>query len=727
MTPISDTAGSVRQRLYSSEELQPLISPKSIAIIGASSAGKGFGASAQRQLLEAHIGRPLYLIHPRFAKEKAPEAALGVASIADLPRDVDCLLIAVPADAVEGVIREAAGRGCKSAIIFSAGFGETEGGAAAEARLRALAIETGMRLGGPNTAGVLNYRENLPLTFVPDLRMDLPSGNLAIVSQSAGLATHLGHRRNRGLGVSYTITTGNSVDVTAFDYVNFLLDDPATDVVLLVIEGLDNPTGLAEIGRKSRRVGKPILALKTGRTQTGGRAAVSHTGSLAGSYDVFQAAADAAGIMLFKTTEELIETGQLFARWAGKPYVPGGVGILTTMGGPGVMSADAADDENVPLPAPSARTLERLGQLIPSFAAFGNPIDTTASPTDDVLRQCLEAIADDEGYSAGIILAASQTGPSTAKRPASIVEAVRNSKKPIAAVWLSSWLECPGSEILDAEPGLPVFRSSDRCLRAVRHWMNWNERPRTAQVDRTLALSAAEAGALSSALSQARSDEARSGALSEAASREVLAALGLRMPGAEVATSREQAAAAAKRFGFPVVAKIVSADVPHKAAAGGVKLNLGSETAVGDAFEQIMRDVHAHVPKADLKGVLIVEMVRGGTEFMCGLVRDPVFGPVILCGAGGGAVEELKDVGRCVAPVTESAARRALHSVRAFQSLQHKHPAKADQLETQLIVVMQKLGAAALIDASISEIDINPVVQSDDGTLVALDALVVLA
>jgi acetate---CoA ligase (ADP-forming) len=723
-------APAARQHLYSADELLPLVSPKSIAIVGASSSGKGFGASALRELLGASLNRPLYVVHPRFAIEAAPTGTRGVVSIKALPEAVDCVLIAVPAEAVEAVVEAAASRGCKSAIIFSAGFGEIEGGAAAESRLKVVAERTGIRLGGPNTAGILNYHERLPLTFVPDLRMDLPPGNLAIVSQSAGLATHLGHRRHRGLGVSYTITTGNSVDVTALDYVNYLLDDAATDVILLVLEGLENPAGLAEVGRKSVERRKPILILKTGRTQQGGKAAVSHTGSLVGSYDVFRTAAEEAGLMLFKATDELIETGQLFARWARKPFQPGGVGILTTMGGPGVMAADAADDESVALTPPQPATLARLRELIPSFAAMGNPVDTTASPADDVLRQCLEALAADPTFSAVIMLAASQTGPSTAKRPAAIVEAVRNSDRPIAAVWLSSWLECPGSEVLDAEPTLPVFRSVDRCLRAVAHWLHWHAHL-SAQPDMLgdamPQLSAAEASALNRVLSRPGAAVRDRGPLSEAVSREIIAALGISVPSAVMVRTREEAVASARKIGLPVVAKIVSPDVPHKARVGGVRIALSSENTVAEAFDDIMREVRANCPAADLQGVLIAEMLGGGTEYLCGLVRDPVFGPVVLCGAGGADVEELNDIGRCVAPFTARSAANALHSVPIFQRLQRKDPSRARQLEQSMVMVIQKLGLAAVEQPSIAEIDVNPLVLRPDGRLVALDALVVLA
>jgi acetate---CoA ligase (ADP-forming) len=723
-----------RTRLYGGEDMQPLLSPKSIALVGVSTSGTGFGASALRELVRAGIDRPLYVVHPQYASKAPPTGVRGVPSFAELPEAVDCVLVAVPAPAVYDVVRAAAERGCRAALVFSAGFGEIEGGAAAEQRLRELAASTGIRIAGPNTAGILNYRERIPLTFVPEQRMDLQGGNLSIVSQSAGLATHLGHRRNRGLGISYAIATGNSVDVTALDYVNCLLDDSATDAIMLVLEGLDNPDGLAAVGRKSCERGKPVLLLKTGRTRQGNRAAVSHTGSLAGSHEVFLSAAENAGILVYRTTEELLEVGQLFARWARKPYHRGGVAILTSMGGAGVMAADAADDHGVDLPPPSLATVQRLRRLIPSFAATGNPIDTTASPTDEVLRQCLEILAEDETFCAVVMLAASQTGPSTAQRPAAIAAAARASNTPICAVWLSSWLDAPSSEVLDDEPQLPVFRSSDRSLLAISDWIAWHERliaergvSDGGDMSRQPELSERQISALDDVLRHLRGEGRVHGALSESISREVIAAVGIRVPRAAVAHTVDEAVAAARVFGLPVVAKIISPDVPHKAAAGGVKIGIESEEGVVRAFLQIMANVAASCPSADLQGVLIAEMVQGGPEFMCGLVRDPIFGPVVLCGAGGAAVEELNDVGRCVGPVSAASAARALDSVRALRRLRARDPERAAMVEKQLVALMQTLGALGLRAPDIGEIDINPVVIRSSGDLVALDALVVLA
>lgn len=721
-TAVSGRQITRERPLYDAEELRALVRPASIAIIGVSARGSGFGSNSLRELVDAGYAGPLYVVSKSLNADELPDQVQLVGSIGDLPDPVDCVLVAVPAPAVEGIVEDAAARGCKSVLVFTSGFGETVEGKEAENRLRAISERTGIRIGGPNTAGILNYRDKIPLCFFSDLGMDLPSGNLAIVSQSGGLATHLGHRRHRGMGVSYTITTGNSVDVTALDYVNFLIDDDSTRVIVLMVEGITNGEGLAVVGRRARAAGKPLLVLKSGRTSQGERAAISHTGSLAGSYDVFLEAADDAGLLVFQSTELLLETAQLFADWIDKPYREGGVAILTTMGGPGVMAADAAEDCGIDLPIPAPDTAKRLSGLMPAFAAAGNPVDTSAFQSDDLLRQSLETLASDDQYSAVVMLTSTITGAATAKRPYSITAAAENASTPICAVWLSSWQEGPGSEILDQHRSVPVFRTVENCMQAIAHWQAWHRYSggELENLEDQPAVPSERLMRLMETLSDA------TGVLDEAMSRTLLDAIDIPSARAGVARTADEAVRLAVDIGFPIVAKVVSADIPHKAKVGGVKLGLEGEASVRAAFDTIMNDVRRNAPSADLGGILIAEMVPANREFMAGVVRDPVFGPVVLCGAGGSSVEEMADISRCIAPITSARASRAIRATRLFQNVLSKQPEQAARIEQELVHVMKGLGSLALNEERLCEIDINPLVLREDGHLVALDALAVM-
>jgi acyl-CoA synthetase (NDP forming) len=715
------------RNLYTRDELMPLVRPQSIAIVGLSRTGQGFGSQTLSGLKLHKYPHPLYTVAPRFSIEAAPDGAIGVASISDLPQAVDLVIVAVPAKAVVDVVAEAAARGCRAALVFSSGFGETADGAEDEVRLREVIKATGIKVGGPNTAGLLNYIDSIPLTFVGDLNMHLPSGNLGIVSQSGGIATHLGHRRNAGLGVSYMLSAGNSVDVNVLDYANFLLDDATTDVIVAAIEGIQNPTGLRQLGAHARRVGKPVLMLKCGRTARGGQAAISHTGSLAGSYDVFLAAADEAGIIIIDTLEQLIETGTMFAKWAKRSYRPGGVAVLSTMGGPAVMSADAADDYDVDLPEPSPMTREALQALMPSFAAISNPVDTTAAAVDpEMLRKSLEILADDPAFSAVMMLNATTTGASTATRPGAIAAAAANVETPICSVWLSTWGESPDSLVLDRDPNVPQFRSINRAMRGVKLWLDWHERAACADMEGEAIDAAGLPASVEGQIATIMDRQSVSGLLDEFDSRDVVDALRIRSARASLATSAQSAVAAAKEIGFPVVAKIVSPDIAHKAAVGGVKVGVPGAEALSTVFDTMMREVAANCPTANLRGVLIAEMVRGGKEFMCGVVRDATFGPVVLCGAGGGAVEELGDVARCVTPVSLAQARRAVTQLRLFRRMQKQDADQAARIQDALADVMVKLSQLAITVPQVSEVDINPLVMTAAGEFVALDALVVV-
>ncbi|GAA4546352.1 acetate--CoA ligase family protein [Pseudonocardia xishanensis] len=723
MTAVAPPTDASRPRLYAPADLEPLLRPASVAVVGASQTAENFGTLALRTLTAA--GVRAHAVHPRAAGTL--HGVPVVPRLVDVPGGVDCVLVAVPAAAVEGVVEDAVAAGCRGMIIFSAGFGESGvDGLAAQQRILATARLGGLRIGGPNTAGVLNYRDRVPLTFVSDLALDLPVGRIGIVSQSGGIATHLGHVRHRGIGMSYTITTGNSVDVTALDYTRFLLDDDGTDVVALALEGVADAAAFAELGAASLAAGKPVVVLKTGRTAAGGRAAVSHTGSLAGDHRVFLAAAEQAGLQVVTTIEDLIETVTMYAKWAGRVRRPGGVGVVTTMGGHGVLTADAAAENGVELPAPRPATLERLGALLPAFAAVGNPIDTTAAPPDPVLTDVVTAVGEDPGYAATVVLTATMTGPSTAGRPAAVAAAADRLDTPLAAVWLSSWAEGPGTEVLDAAPTLPLFRSATRCMRAVAAWQRWNRR-----LDERGAAPAEAAGELSAAAAArlqelVAAEPAGRTTLDEVRSQAFLQAAGLAVPRARVVCSAEEAVAAAAEIGHPVVAKIVSDDVPHKAAVGGVAVGLADGAAVAAAYRRIVASVSAARPEARLAGVLVAEAVPAGTELMVGLVRDPVFGPVVVAGAGGGAVELIDDVTHVVGRPGPARLRAAVERLRTVRRAADRDPIAAERLVTVLVEVVDRIGALAAAVPELCELDVNPLVVGPDGRAVALDGLAVL-
>jgi acetate---CoA ligase (ADP-forming) len=720
-----NTGIGARRALYSASQLRPLIRPHTIAVVGVSESKDGFGNRALKNLLAADLSERLVAVNPRATAGLRLFGVRTVARLDQIDGAVDCVLVAVPAAACEDVVEQAARSGCRSAIVFSSGFAETSPqGRMTQERMAQTAREHGMLLSGPNTAGVMNYRDGLALTFMSDLAMQLPTGKIAIVSQSAGIATHLGHVRHRGLGVSYALTAGNSSDVTALDYVNFALADEQTQVVALAVEAISSGADFAAIGAHSIMARKPVVMLKAGRTGVGSQAAVSHTGSLTSDYETILAAAAQAGVIVVDSPEQLIDTVAMFAKWSSYTYQGGGTAVVTTMGGAGVIAADAAGDAGVQLPLPAAATVERLNRIVPEFAATANPVDTAASPTDADLAEVIVTLSGDPSFAAVTVLTATTAGPSTAERPQMIANTADRLDKPLCSVWLSSWQEMPGTEILDGHPTIAVFRSSRRCFTAMRAWMDWHRRLDEPHSAAPTSLT----GLPDPAVIRRRlaGYVGVSGTLDEASSRDFLQAAHIHVPAAAVVSSAAQAAAAARDIGFSVVAKVVSADLPHKAAARGVVLAIDSAEQAADAYERIVAGVATAAPDARIDGVLIAKSYVTDTELMAGFVRDPVFGPVFLCGAGGSAAEQRRDVARLVFPFSQEHLTKAVTSLRVHRAIQQKTPRAAQRCATALTAVVWQLSQLAQAMPEVSEIDINPLVVPGDGEPVALDALVVL-
>jgi acetate---CoA ligase (ADP-forming) len=720
-------SGPAERPLYTYAQLSALIRPQSLAIVGASATKDGFGTRALESLAACGWGDALTAVSPSLEPGQRLRGVKAVRTLGEIPGGVDCVLVAIPAAGCLDILQQAAESGCRSAIVFSSGFAEYSAqGRAAQDRMAEIARDHDMRVCGPNTAGLLNYRDGLPLTFMSDLAMELPPGRLAIVAQSAGLATHLGHLRQRGQGVSYTLAAGNSADVTVFDLVSFALEDDGTDVVAALVEGISEGSVLEQLGAKSLALGKPIVMLKCGRTEAGRRAAVSHTGSLVGDYDLFRAATRQAGIVVVQSLEEVAETAAMFVKWVERPYNGGGPAVITTQGGAGVLAADAAADAGIDLPLPSDATRGRLGELMPTFAATGNPIDTTAA--NPVLADVIRVTGDDPAFAVVIVIVATTAGPLTADRPAIVAMAAREMATPVCALWVSSWREMPGVEVLDSDPLTPVFRSPDRCLAAVAAWMWWHGRQQAAAQPATAAVADLQPASWATVRELvAKYAAAGSVALDEAQSREVIAAAGLALPVGIVARARAEAEAAAARIGGQVVAKVISADVPHKAAAGGVVTGIQSPEQAGAAYDQIVASVVSRKPRAQIDGVLIAESHDTEFELMCGLLRDPVFGPVVVCGAGGGAVEQIRDIARVVEPVTAGAALAAVGQLRIQHLIESRFPGRAPAYSAGQAAVVQRLAEIAAAVPEIAEVDLNPIViRAGDASPVALDALVIL-
>lgn len=715
--------------LYRGDDLQPLVSPRSIAVIGASQKPNGFGARALSNAIAAGLPGPVGAVNPNYDEL---QGAPCWRSIADIPGTVDCAIVAVPAASVLASVREVilSGR-ARSVLIFSSGLGEAgDEGAKAEAELAELARVHRVPICGPNTVGALNFVDRRAMTFLTDVDMDVVEpGRLGVVSQSAGIGVGLSHARHTGVQLSHALLAGNSADVNVLDLAAYLLDHPQVGAVALALEGLDDPRGLIELGEIARAAGKAIVALKTGRSSSAAAVAQSHTGSLIGAYALYEATFQRAGIIAVETMEELLELGNFFAKV--QVATGDGIGVLTNSGGAAVMAADHADEYLVALPKPADETIRRLGELAPDFAAISNPADLTANMSQDwsLLTRAIAAFATDPSYAAVVVpVPAPDLSPNFEQRPRAIVEAARQSALPLCVVWLSGWREGPGAKLMEVEPNIAMFRSMKRCMQALAAWIAWSrwigaERP--GQMQLSAETRAAIGALIDAAIAQQGSDKPF--VLDEVRSREVLALIGVESAPGGVAANEDEAETIAAGIGYPVVVKAVVPGLAHKSDVGAVALNLRDGAAVREACAAMRESLGKHGLVGDLDGFLVCRMEGSGFEAIVGGSRDVLFGPTVACGAGGTAVEQLNDIVLRLAPANGDEIRSEMKKLKVWNALAGGRGSKARDVDALADAALAVAGLMAG-DARISEVDVNPLLVRRVGEgAVALDALLTIA
>lgn len=708
---------TLHRDLFAASDLRPLLQPRSVAVVDFSSKPSSFGARTAVNLADSGI--EVWVVNP---KRSDGGDARTVASVAQLPQGVDCAVIAVPRDAVQAVAQDCADHGIRGAIVYASGYAET---GHAEHRqmqdqLAALAQRSGMRILGPNCIGILSDGGRLRLTFAeaPDMNAGASGAmGIGLVSQSGGLGLALAQSAEHGYAFSHVLSAGNSCDVDVADQVAYLAQDPGCKVIACLFEGMADPQRLLEAARRATRAGKPVIVHKIATGEEGMQAAMSHTGSLAGSAAVYRAAFESVGIVEVDDFEALVETAAFFAK-AGLPRSTG-VAALATSGGATIMVADKAELHAVPLPQPSSEVQAVLKSHIPEFGSARNPCDVTAQILSNPasLPACASALLGSDTYGALVIPHPYAYAPGTSRLLA-LEEAARASGKPVCCVWLSQFLHGPGAKEVEASPYLCLFRSMDRCMATLRAWHLYGQRLQQQHQQAARLSQASAARALVNAAPQGHT-------LTESAAKTVLAAYGVPVVAEQLTTSPEQAVAAAERFGYPVVLKVQSADIPHKTEAGGVKLNLNKADEVREAWQAIQRSATAHVPGARVDGILVQPMVRRDLELLVGGRRDPLFGPTIVVGMGGIFVELLKDSAVALAPVSEAQARGLLDRLRGralLDGFRGAPPANVAQIAQAVVRVSELLADHPDL---IAELDVNPLVVSG-GKIVAVDALIVL-
>jgi acetyl coenzyme A synthetase (ADP forming)-like protein len=695
----------MRDRVATTGSLRPFFRPRSVAVVGASRDPASIGSRILEGLVMNRFQGPVYPVNPRAAVVGCFRA---YPSVRELPEAVDLAVIAVPAAAVLGVVDDCAARGVRALVVITAGFAEVGAeGRALQQRLVDSVRGHGMRMVGPNCLGMLSTAPAVRLnaSFSPIFP---PPGRVAMSSQSGALGLAiLAAARRVGLGLSSFVSVGNKADVSGNDLLQYWEEDPGTDVILLYLESFGNPRRFARIARRvSQR--KPIVALKSGRSTAGGRAAGSHTAALAAREVAVDALFHQTGVIRADTLEEMFDLAAVL----GSQPLPAGrrVGIITNAGGPGILCTDACEAGGLAIPEFSAELKGTLARLLPSAASVGNPVDMIASATAAQYGQVAETVlASGEVDSLVVIyipVGLMETRAVTDALAASLARAraAGAGDRPVLACLMTddgarTQLDL-GTEKL---PCFPFPEAAAHTLAKVAAYADWRKQAEGVIPDfDDLDLPAARA-----ACQQALSERG-GGWLTADETRMVLTAMRLPLPPGGVATTAEQAAEVARQIGFPVVVKLASSRLVHKTEVGGVRLNLGDAAAVRGAFDDIRERLAAHNQLGAMDGVVVQPMLTGGVEVMVGVTQDPLFGPLIAFGLGGIYVEVLADVCFRVTPLTDREAADMIRAIRGYRLLAGYRGQPAVDLPA-LEEVLLRISRLVEELPEISEVDLNPI------------------
>jgi acetate---CoA ligase (ADP-forming) len=691
--------------------------PESIAVLGASPDLHRIRGRLLHQLRENGFPGRILPINPSYQEI---EGLTCYPSIGAVGGGIDLALVAIPAAGVAAAVDECARAGVKNTLIISSGFAE-EGGAAGDMQAELLAVtqRTGIRACGPNCEGYYNALGRVATTFSPtvetreDDRATLVSERkIGVIAQSGGIGFALFNRgKAAGLGFSYVISTGNEVDLTMADFLDYMVEDEHTDAVMLFCEAVRDGPGFVAALEKARRLGKPVIAIKIGKSDAGTRATASHTASLSGSQAAYHAVFERYGVIEAEDADEAVAIAGLVLTCP----LPKGrrTGVITVSGGGGAWMADTLTAHGLVVPTLSAETQAGLRPLMPSYGASGNPVDVTAqgSNTGPAMMTVMEHLADSDEIDMVVLITSLASETRVSLEPERIRAVAARCGKPMT-VWSYTLPSAFGKQ---AAAGCGLYVDSN--LRNVGIAMG-----KLASYAESLPRTLPEpfspvSGRLYPGLPPV---------VPEYLAKQVLAAW-LPETREVLANSAPDAAAAAERLGFPVVLKVQSADLPHKTEAGGVRLNLADRDAVTAAYDAMLREVARHRPGVTIDGVLVQRMAPKGHELVIGMVEDATFGPIMMLGFGGTTVELFGDVVHAPAPLDDAEATRMLLSLRSSHLLTGFRGAVPIDLAPIAALVAAMSRAALTLRDQVQEFELNPVIVHADGSgLTVADALLMM-
>lgn len=699
--------------------LDKIFNPHRVAVVGASDTPTSVGYTVLRNLIGSGFRGVVYPVNPKRESVQGIEAHKDISS---LPHPPDLAVICTRATTVPSIVRQCGEAGTRGIVIISAGFREVgQEGRQLEEQIREEQDKfDGMRILGPNCLGIIVPRISLNASFAPATPQP---GHIGFISQSGALCTSvLDWAIDEGIGFSYFVSVGNMLDVSMADLIDYFGSATETQSIILYIESISEAREFMSAARAFART-KPIVAFKAGRFTESAQAAASHTGSLVGVDAVYAAAFQRAGIERIFHIEDMFDCAELLARH--EPARGNRLAIITNAGGPGVMTTDALIDRDGKLATFSEETMAGLTEVLPPFWSHGNPVDVLGDAPPERFAKALEIVLRDDDVDAVLVILTPQAMTDPTATALAVGQAASRAHKPVLAAWMGGQMVSEGAQLL-TQAGVPTYNTPEKAVRAFMHLVSYaqnltvlHETPRDVPMSFTLDRQRLR-GVFDTILTEGTE------ILSENVSKAFLEAYEIPVTKPHLARSAEEAVRIARREGYPVVLKIHSPHITHKTDVGGVKLNLNSEDAVSEAYDQIVKAAAEKRPDATILGATVQRMVTSpnGFELIIGAKKDPVFGAVIMVGMGGTAAEVFRDRALGLPPLNESLARRMLEALKSWPLLQGYRGKPAVAID-RLIEVIMRFSYLVADYPEIKELDLNPLLVTPDD-VIGLDARVVV-
>jgi len=700
-------------------DLSPLLKPQSIAIVGISNDFSTIGGRLFKSLVDHGYRGKIFPVNSKYQEVGGIKC---YPNLSEIDSEVDSILVAVQGKEVARVIEESGKKKIKSAIIYSTGLTEpSKTGKPTREEILSLAKQYNLSVCGPNSIGIVDFHNSIAMFSFFNLPQLIP-GNIAFVSQGGSLGEAIINRaQDKGLGISYFISTGNEAVLELSDYIEYLLYDSNTSVVIALIEGTQDGEKLLRVADLALEKKKPIIVMKIGRTAVGRKAVNSHTGFTAGSDAVYEAIFRQKGFVRVFEPNELYDTASVFA----KITLPKGdrIGIITTTSGGGIILLDNLADMGMAIPEITHKTERELSKIIADFNLVKNPLYLPTQHSNNFLLfpKALEIFAHDEDLDAVIIAISMISGEQSKEIAEHIIRTAESLEKPMLTWCYGGDLSAPGMQMLE-KSSVPIFTSSSQCAKALASSLRYA---------RFLESYINEKGQTVSIL---QSDRHRIEAilrspgriLTEDVGKEILSAYRIPTTSEKLSRNLDEAQEIALEIGYPVALKIISPQIAHKTEAGGLRLSIGNEEELSLAYKQVLDSAKRYNPEAEFKGVLVQEMVRPGKEVIIGIIQDPQFGPIIMFGLGGIFVEVLKDFSLRHAPLKERDAWAMIQEIKGYPVLKGIRGGSSYDLVAIVRVLMAISQLAMDLKNSIYSIDINPlVVYPGDQGVKVLDCLIV--